>query len=45
MVSWNNKPAEEAIPQFEELVIPFVKTLLGENNVAKDIRDNIRRFS
>jgi len=43
LVSWNNKPATEAIPQFEEVVIPFVNALLSENDFAKDIRQNLVR--
>ena len=43
LVSWNNKPASDAIPQFEEVIIPFVNALLDENSLAKDIRQNLVR--
>ena len=43
LISWNNKPAKEAIPQFEEVIVPFVKTLLDDNAAAADFRENLLR--
>jgi len=43
LVSWNNKPAKEAIPQFDEVVVPFVKTLLDDNPAATELRASLVR--
>jgi hypothetical protein len=43
LVSWNNRPAAEAIPQFEEVVIPFVNALLDTNDASTLLRDTVRR--
>lgn len=43
LISWNNKPAKEAIPQFEEVVIPFVNALLDKNDLAASVRENLVR--
>ena len=43
LVSWNNKPASESIPQFKDVVVPAVNTLLDEGNQAsKDLEVFLR---
>ena len=44
LISWNNKPADAAIPQFESVVVPLVNTLLDDGSeVAQEVRRSISR--
>jgi len=39
LVSWNNKPAKDSIPQLEELVMPFSKMIVDPNPQAEEMRN------
>ena len=44
LISWNNKPADAAIPQFESVVVPLVNTLLDDGSeAAQEVRRSISR--
>eukprot|EP00636_Phaeomonas_parva_P003374 CAMPEP_0118867394 /NCGR_PEP_ID=MMETSP1163-20130328/11013_1 /TAXON_ID=124430 /ORGANISM="Phaeomonas parva, Strain CCMP2877" /LENGTH=480 /DNA_ID=CAMNT_0006801803 /DNA_START=79 /DNA_END=1521 /DNA_ORIENTATION=- len=41
LISWNNRPAAEAVPGFETTIIPLSKALFAESRAAKDLRKRI----
>lgn len=43
LVSWNNRPVEEAIPGFESTVIPVSRAVMGDSPPAKRLRAQIGR--
>lgn len=43
LISYNNKPASESIPSFEELVVPVSNALLDSSETATQLRDNLAR--
>lgn len=42
LIAWNNKPVTEAIPMFDELVVPLSQQLMGTSDSAQDSAAGMR---
>ena len=44
LISFNNKPTSEAIPAFEELIVPLSEQIMGDSQRSRNFRDTLRNF-
>jgi hypothetical protein len=42
LISFNNRPVTEAIPAFEELIVPLSEQIMGDAERSVRFRDSIR---